>query len=68
MTYTYIDYLFIDEETGEQFFVELRAEDYSPSTNLEEEAREIAAEYFVEPVLIEEVDPATAEILGYDTY
>ena len=65
---TYRNFLFRDEETGEEFFVELREEDYSPSTNLEEEAKETAAEYFEEPVLIEEVDTATAYILGYDTY
>lgn len=65
---TYRNFLFSDEETGEQFFVELKEEDYSPGTDLEDEAREIAAEFFEEPVLLDEVDPMTAEMLGYDTY
>jgi hypothetical protein len=65
---TYRDFLFLDEETGEQFFVELKAENYGAGVDLEDEAREIAAEYFEAPVLIDEVDPMTADMLGYDTY
>lgn len=55
----YKDYLFFDEETGENFFVE---------TNSLAKAVEIAREYFDEPKFIEVYTVAEAEILGFDTY
>ena len=67
MAHTYIDYRFIDNETGEQFFVELRT-DEGTKEELMERAMEIAAEYFEEPEFIEIVTSETAEMLGYDTY
>ena len=63
----YINYLFIDNETGEQFFVELRA-DEGTDEELMDKAMEIAADYFDEPEFIGIVDGETAEMLGYDTY
>ncbi len=56
------DYLFIDNESGEQFFVECDTED---------EAWEILDENFGDTATIELCDrytPAEAEWLGFDTY
>lgn len=55
----YKDYLFFDEETGENFFVE---------TNSLAKAVEIAREYFDDPTFVEVYTSAEAEILGFDTY
>ena len=55
----YKDYLFFDEETGENFFVE---------TNSLAKAVEIAREYFDEPTFVEVYTSAEAELLGFDTY
>lgn len=57
-----IDYLFMDNDSGEEFFVECDSLD---------EAWEIAIENFGEDAdlaFIDEFDPEEAEILGYDTY
>ena len=57
-----IDYLFIDNESGEEFFVECESL---------AEAWEIALDNFGydnELEYIDEFDPEEAEILGYDTY
>ena len=67
MCVLYIDYLFEDEETGEQFFVELRA-DEGTDKELYEKACEIAQENFEAPVFIDIYDAEDAEKLGYDTY
>lgn len=59
----WIDYLFHDEETGEDFLVEV------PQTSTaKEEAIKIAEENFEEPRLIRKMDEDEADILGYDTY
>lgn len=55
----YKDYLFFDEETGENFFVE---------TNSLDKAVEIAREYFDDPTFVEVYTVAEAELLGFDTY
>ena len=55
----YKNYLFFDEETGENFFVE---------TNSLAKAIEIAREYFDEPTFVEVYTSAEAEVLGFDTY
>ena len=55
----YKDYLFFDEETGENFFVE---------TNSLAKAVEIAREYFDEPTFVDVYTSAEAEVLGFDTY
>ena len=55
----YKDYLFFDEETGENFFIE---------TNSLAKAVEIAREYFDEPTFVEVYTSAEAEVLGFDTY
>ena len=56
------DFLFIDNESGEQFFVEC---------NTLKEAWGIIHETFEDEILIEYIDEYSveeAEILGYDTY
>lgn len=55
----YKNYLFFDEETGENFFVE---------TNSLAKAIEIAREYFDEPTFVDVYTVAEAELLGFDTY
>ena len=55
----YKDYLFFDEETGENFFVE---------TDSLASAVEIAREYFDEPTFVDVYTSAEAEVLGFDTY
>lgn len=67
MCKVYIDFLFEDEETGEQFFVELRA-DEGTDKELYEKACEIAQENFEAPVFVDVYDAEDAEKLGYDTY
>lgn len=54
------NYLFIDEDSGEYFFV---------NTTLVEAAIEIAKDWFDHPKYLHEIcDDNEAEILGYDTY
>lgn len=56
------DYLFMDNESGEEFFVECDSLG---------EAWEIAIENFGEDAdlaYVDQFDPEEAEILGFDTY
>lgn len=53
------EYLFTDNDTGEDFFVE--------ETSLEN-AWEIAKEFFADPSFITEVSYEEAEAMGLDTY
>ena len=53
------NYLYYDEETGENFFVQ----DESLW-----KANEIAHKYFKCPFFIDEMDDTEAEMCGYDTY
>lgn len=53
------NYLFHDDETGEDFFVQ--EESLS-------KANEIAHEYFKRPFFTDEMNDAEAEMYGYDTY
>lgn len=64
----YIDYLFTDNESGEDFLVEIKKTDDKSYTDCWNEAWKIAEENFDDPEFIEKVDPVTAEILGLDTY
>ena len=52
-------FYFYDKVSGEEFFVE--------AVSLEK-AHNIAKENFDEPVLIDEVELAVAEMMGLDTY
>lgn len=59
----WIDFLFVDRETGEDFLVEVQDTQYA-----QKEALEIAHENFENPVLIATMSDTEAEILGLDTY
>ena len=67
----YIDFLFTDEETGEDFFVKLS---YNPETqpnaikDLYPKAKEIAKENFEQPKFLGVYSKEDADILGLDTY
>ena len=64
----WIDCEFIDNETGEVFFVELRKQKDETSTEFIKRCEEIAIDNFEEPEFVRLVDPEEAEMLGYDTY
>ena len=53
------DYLFLDNESGEYFFVEVETLD---------EAWEIARENFEDPEYVDTYSTEEADMLGYDTY
>ena len=57
------DFLFVDNETGEQFLVEVQDTQYA-----QKEALEIAHENFEEPMLVCQMSVEEAEELGFDTY
>lgn len=59
----YIDFLFEDTETSEEFLVEVEN-----TMNARKEAIEIAREYFENPILIRRVSVEEAEQMGIDTY
>lgn len=67
----YIDFLFADEETGEEFFVEL---DYDPEAqpnaikDLYPKAKKIAKENFAKPKYLGVYSKEDADMLGLDTY
>ena len=56
---TYNTFYFIDEATGEDFFVE---------ADTIKEARAIANENFEDPTFVRRVSYEEAEDLGFDTY
>lgn len=59
----YIDFLFVDAETSEEFLVEVEN-----TMNARKEAIEIARENFENPILIRRVSVEQAEQMGIDTY
>ena len=59
MVYTNKTYWFLDEETGEEFFVEAHTVQY---------AKIVAKRYFIDPHMIGRVTRREAEEMGYDTY
>ena len=59
----YIDFLFVDTETSEEFLVEVEN-----TMNARKEAIEIARENFENPILIRRVSIEEAEQMGIDTY
>lgn len=59
----YIDFLFVDAETSEEFLVEVEN-----TTNAKREAIEIAREVFENPILIRRMSVEEAEQMGIDTY
>ena len=64
----YIDYLFEDTESGEQFFVEICKTENMTKKECLKKAIDIANENFDDPAYICEVSPEEAETYGYDTY
>lgn len=65
----YIDYWFEDEETGEQFFVEVPiSKDHCDYTEYISLASAIASDHFDAPKLVDVVDQEEAEMWGFDTY
>ena len=64
----YIDYLFEDVKSGEQFFVEICKTENMTKEECFEKAVSIANENFNDPTYICEVSPEEAETYGYDTY
>lgn len=64
----WLDVLFEDEETGENFFVELQKEKGDDIEDFIARCQEIADENFSDAHYIELVDSWYAESIGYDTY
>ena len=64
----YLDYIFEDEESGEEFFVEIVKDDSKTYNDCLKEAIKIAKENFDNPQFIKKVSPELAETYGYDTY
>lgn len=64
----WLDAKFYDEESGENFFVELKKEDGEEMEDFIAKCQEVADDNFECAVFDELVDGETAEILGYDTY
>ena len=64
----YIDYLFEDVESGEQFFVEIYKTEHKTERECLAKALKIANENFNNPIFIREVSPEEAETCGYDIY
>lgn len=62
----YLDFMFIDDETDEFFFVEV-CNNFSYEECLAE-AKKIAKENFEAPHLVDVFSPEEADFLGYDTY
>lgn len=67
MARQWIDFLFSDEEAGEDFLVELEM-DGSPMSDLLTEAQQIADDNFDSAVFQEVVSAEDAEMMGLDTY
>ena len=64
----WIDCEFIDDETGEVFFVEEKKEEGGSAEDFIARCEEIAQDNFDCPEFQRLVDPEEAEMLGYDTY
>lgn len=64
----WLDSNFVDEESGEVFFVELQREDGEEMEDFIARCQEVADDYFNSAIFLGLVDGETAEMLGYDTY
>lgn len=67
-TNQYIDFLFRDNETEEEFFVEVQWTEYDTWTDLVAMATRIAEENFEDATLLDHMSPEQASYYGYDTY
>ena len=59
----WVDYWFVDDESGEEFFVEVRDTEHA-----KKDAWAIARANFEKPKLFGTITPEEAEWYGYDTY
>ena len=59
----WLDFWFVDDESGEEFFVEVRDTEHALA-----DATEIARANFESPRWIATITPEEAETIGYDTY
>lgn len=64
----YIDFLFRDNESGEEFFVEVRWTENDTWNDLVAMATRIAEENFGNTTLLDHMSPEQASYYGYDTY
>jgi IMP cyclohydrolase len=68
----YMDFWFVDDESGEEFFVELACEKGTPRKEaiamLMPQAMETAKDNFEDPRLIDVISEEEAVMLGFDTY
>ena len=68
----YMDFWFVDDESGEEFFVELSCEKGTPRKEaialLLPQAMETAKDNFAEPKLLDVISDTEAEAMGLDTY
>ena len=65
----YIDYWFIDDESGEEFFVEVKANSETGDVYTDAEAWRIAKDNFGEEVRLKDIISSDlAEEIGLDTY
>lgn len=67
-TNAWLDCEFLDDETGEIFFVELQKEENETSDHFIARCQEIADDNFEAAKFVRLVDPEEADTLGYDTY
>ena len=64
----WLDSNFVDEESGEVFFVELQREDGEEMEDFIAKCQEVADDNFDSAIFLGLVDGETAEMMGYDTY
>ena len=64
----YIDYLFEDAESGEQFFVEIYKTEHKTEEECFAKALKIANENFNDPVFIREATRKETKTYMYDIY
>ena len=64
----YIDFLFRDNESGEEFFVEVQWTENDTWNDLVAMATRIAEENFEDATLLDHMSPEQASYYGYDTY
>lgn len=68
MAKNYLDLLFYDDASGEEFLVEMEIPEDADMRFVINDAYEIAEENFENPKLMDILDVAVAERLGLDTY
>lgn len=64
----WLDCEFVDQESGEVFFVELRKNEGEAEKDFIARCQEVTDDNFEKAEFLRLVDNEEAEILGYDTY